>query len=202
MEQPVIIAVNSCHVSKYRDYQLAATLTTYYYLNPNIPEAETSCALYKVKFLLKTLMEQNPQSYKGIRFTAEATVESINTDREWYYESCHQCSKAAVKRGGSYICLDHGPYKFKAYIADASGTSSLTFFTPVADKITRQSYNELVEKYKPANLKKIPIEILAIEGKTSGFQFHYNTIRHITKLTLDDIFNINIAGAGKSRSAE
>nr|GEV91677.1 DNA helicase [Tanacetum cinerariifolium] len=42
MEQPVIIAVSSCCVSKYRDYQLTATPATFYYLNPKIPEAETS----------------------------------------------------------------------------------------------------------------------------------------------------------------
>ncbi|GJY15523.1 DNA helicase [Tanacetum coccineum] len=91
-------------------------------------------------------------------------------------------------------------YKFKAYIADASGTVSLTFFTPAADKIISRSCKELVEKYKPANPKKIPAEILAIEGKTSVFQLHYNTIGHITELTLDDIFNINTAGAGMKTS--
>nr|GEW80509.1 nucleic acid-binding, OB-fold protein [Tanacetum cinerariifolium] len=45
MEQPVIIAVCSCRVSKYRDYQLAASPATYYYLNPNIPESQESRAL-------------------------------------------------------------------------------------------------------------------------------------------------------------
>nr|GFA14371.1 nucleic acid-binding, OB-fold protein [Tanacetum cinerariifolium] len=45
MEQPVIIAVSSCRVSTYRDYQLAASPTTYYYLNPKILEAQESRAL-------------------------------------------------------------------------------------------------------------------------------------------------------------
>ena len=67
MEQPVIIAVNSCRVSKNRgttciiwnhffnnwinlililltetftDYQLTATSATWFYLNPKIPEAD------------------------------------------------------------------------------------------------------------------------------------------------------------------
>ncbi|GJY72845.1 DNA helicase [Tanacetum coccineum] len=42
MEQPIIIAVSSCRVNKYRDFQLSATSATYYYLNPKIPEAEES----------------------------------------------------------------------------------------------------------------------------------------------------------------
>ena len=68
MHQPIIIAVSSYRVSKYRgiyslqnlyvkkkdittktstiivDYLLSAKPTTYYYLNPNIPEAEQSRA--------------------------------------------------------------------------------------------------------------------------------------------------------------
>ncbi|GJU19295.1 hypothetical protein Tco_1152637 [Tanacetum coccineum] len=46
---------------------------------------------------------------QAIRFTAEATIKSINTKREWFYESCHQYSRTAVKRGDNYTCLDHGP---------------------------------------------------------------------------------------------
>ncbi|GKE03146.1 DNA helicase, partial [Tanacetum coccineum] len=45
IEQPVIIAISSCWVSKYTDYQLYGSSATYYYLNPKIPEAEESRAL-------------------------------------------------------------------------------------------------------------------------------------------------------------
>ncbi|GJZ68182.1 hypothetical protein Tco_0631422 [Tanacetum coccineum] len=72
------------------DYQLVATPATYYYLNPKIPEAEGSRALYKSmyqatppltickapyedatqeklrnKYPLKTIMEQNPDTYRA-----------------------------------------------------------------------------------------------------------------------------------------
>ncbi|GKA58273.1 DNA helicase [Tanacetum coccineum] len=154
-------------------------------------------------------MEQNPKSYKSIRFTAEATIQSINTNRDWYYESCHQCNKAAITRADSYICLDHGPqpnpylrYKFKGYIADASATALVTFFTPAADKITGHQCKELVEKYKHVNPNKMPPEVLAIQGKTSIFQFHFNTQAKITDFTLDDVFNINTADQSTSSSAE
>ncbi|GKA99883.1 nucleic acid-binding, OB-fold protein [Tanacetum coccineum] len=55
MEQPVIIAVSFCRISKYRDYQLAATPATYYYLNPNIPEAETTRESLLEKRMLASL---------------------------------------------------------------------------------------------------------------------------------------------------
>ncbi|GJV09447.1 putative reverse transcriptase domain-containing protein [Tanacetum coccineum] len=44
VEQPVIIVVSSCRVSKYKYYQLEASLTTYYYMNQTIPEADQSRA--------------------------------------------------------------------------------------------------------------------------------------------------------------
>ncbi|GJW38829.1 nucleic acid-binding, OB-fold protein [Tanacetum coccineum] len=91
MEQPVFIAVSSCRVSKYQDYQLSISSVTYYYLNPDIPKAVESRAVFKARyedsppliicklpyqdvqqekirnrFPLKTIMEQNPNSYKVV----------------------------------------------------------------------------------------------------------------------------------------
>ncbi|GJY96968.1 nucleic acid-binding, OB-fold protein, partial [Tanacetum coccineum] len=113
---------------------LSGSSATYYYLNPKIPEAEESRALFKARyedtppltickyphkdvhqdktrnrFPLKTIMDQNPHSYKGVRFTAEATITGINMNKDWYYISCHQCGKAAITNGDDYSCLDHGP---------------------------------------------------------------------------------------------
>ncbi|GKD36950.1 hypothetical protein Tco_1257157, partial [Tanacetum coccineum] len=87
MEQPVIIGISSCRVSKYTDYQFSASSATYYYLNPKIPEAEESLDVFKARyedspplticktlhkdvqqdktrnmFSLETIMDQNPQS--------------------------------------------------------------------------------------------------------------------------------------------
>ncbi|GJT06813.1 replication protein A 70 kDa DNA-binding subunit [Tanacetum coccineum] len=197
MQQLVIIAVSSSRVSKYRDYQLAASPTTYYYLNLNIPEAEESRAVFKSRYeetppliicklpyqdiekeklrnryLLKTIMEQNP----AIRFTTKATITSINTNRDWYYVSCHQCNKAAINQGENYRCLDHGPqpgpffrYKFKGHIRDSPGMAPVTFFSLATDKITKHPCQELVEKYNPADPKKILREVLATQGKTRIF---------------------------------
>ena len=41
MEKPVIIAVSSCRVSRFRNnLQLSATPATYYYIDPDIPELQ------------------------------------------------------------------------------------------------------------------------------------------------------------------
>ncbi|GKC45014.1 nucleic acid-binding, OB-fold protein, partial [Tanacetum coccineum] len=176
-----------CRVSKYIDYQLAASPATYYYLNSNIPEAQESRALFKSRYQetpqliickllyqdiekeklknrypLKTITEQNPVSYKAIRFTAEATITSINTNRDWYYVSCHQCNKAAINQREKYRCLDHGPQPrpFFRYLLP-------TLFT-----------------------------------KTSIFQFHFNTFANTTDLTLDEVFDIKTTDESTSNIAE
>ncbi|GKA94822.1 DNA helicase [Tanacetum coccineum] len=40
LSRPIIIAVSSCKVSKYRDLQLSTTSATYYYINPQTLEAK------------------------------------------------------------------------------------------------------------------------------------------------------------------
>ncbi|GJS47762.1 nucleic acid-binding, OB-fold protein [Tanacetum coccineum] len=221
MDQPVIIAADSCRVSKYRDYQLAASPTTYYYLNPNIPEAQESRAMFKSRYQetppliickllyqdiekeirnrypLKTLMEQNP----AIRFTVEATITSINTSRDWYYVSCHQCNKAAITQGEKYSCIDHGPQP-GPFFRDSLGTAPMTFFSPAEDKIAKHPCQELVEKYNPTDPKKIPPEVLATQGKTSIFQFHFNTFANTVDLTLDEVFDIKTTYQDASSIAE
>ncbi|GKB62764.1 DNA helicase, partial [Tanacetum coccineum] len=149
------------------------------------------------RFPLKTRIEQNPKSYKGIRFIVEAIITSINLIRDWYYISCHQCGITTTAEGDNYTCLDHGPqpgpffrYKFKGYITDTTATALVTFFSLAADKVTEHPCTDLVEKYKPVDPKKIPPEILAAQGKTSLFQFHLNTLGNYRDLNLDAIFDL------------
>ncbi|GJS87601.1 hypothetical protein Tco_0770237 [Tanacetum coccineum] len=69
-------------------------------------------------------------------------------------------------------------------------TALITFFRPAADKVVDHPCTELVEKYKPADPKKIPPEILAAQGKISVFQFHLNTLGNLRDQTLDDVFDL------------
>ncbi|GKB17404.1 hypothetical protein Tco_0851327, partial [Tanacetum coccineum] len=188
MEQLVIIAVSSCRVSKYREYQVFASSTTYYYLNLNIPEAAESRALFKAryqdspsliiskfphqdvqqektrnKFPLKMIMEHNPNSYKH-----------------------HQLRETVIL---AWITA-HSQAPSSGYITDTTATAPITLFSPTADKVADHPCTELVEKYKPADPKKIPPEILAAQGKTGVFQFHLNTLGNLIDLTLDVVFDI------------
>ncbi|GJZ46144.1 hypothetical protein Tco_0593740 [Tanacetum coccineum] len=201
MEQPVIIAISSCRVSKYTDYQLFASSATYYYLNPKIPKAKESRDLFKAryedspplticktphkdvqqdktrnKFSLKTIMDQNLQSYRGVRFTAKETIIGINMNKDWYYISCHQCGKAAITNGDDHSCLDHGPQPGP-------------FFRTGRE----------IQATDPA---KIPPEILSAQGKHGIFQFHFNTLGNLTDLSLDAVYDVQSQDHSTSSSTQ
>ncbi|GJU16749.1 nucleic acid-binding, OB-fold protein [Tanacetum coccineum] len=132
LPQPIIIAVSSCRVSKYRDVQLDTTSATFYYINPHTKEAADAYKMFKEKYelnpplqvhryryvdpeqeknrnrqTLHTLLQQDLTSFKGIRFTCEAMITNLNKNRSWNYVSCSQCNKASTKRSGVYVCEDH-----------------------------------------------------------------------------------------------
>ncbi|GKE27192.1 hypothetical protein Tco_1442576, partial [Tanacetum coccineum] len=90
------------------DIQLEATPATHYYINPRAPEAEYIYMVFKQKRnlnpplqvskyrckdleqekirnrqTLDTLLQQNPTSFKGIWFTCEAMITSVNENRGW-----------------------------------------------------------------------------------------------------------------------
>ncbi|GJX78233.1 ribonuclease H-like domain-containing protein [Tanacetum coccineum] len=151
ISRPIIIAVSSCKVSKYRDLQLSATYATYYYINPQTPEAKYAYT----EQTLHALIQQNPETFPGVRFTCEATITSVAENRSWNYSSCSECNKKSTKVDGIYKCEDHGiqepltyKYNFKATVSDATAVAYFTFFTKAGEKITGSPCSELVAKYK------------------------------------------------------
>ncbi|GJS39356.1 nucleic acid-binding, OB-fold protein [Tanacetum coccineum] len=118
------------------------------------------------RFPLKTLLKQNPDSYKGVRFSSKATIIGINTSKDWYYISYGQCIKKANEEDGSYRFMDHGPQPRSAYTypsnksiftIDESATAPLTFFTPASHDVTCYTCQELVEKHRPADPRITPL---------------------------------------------
>ncbi|PWA88535.1 hypothetical protein CTI12_AA119640 [Artemisia annua] len=134
LEKPVLIAVSSCRVTRYRNtFQLQSTPATYYYINPKIPELEQYLQEYRSLFdinpplqivrhpyedkeqermrnriLLDVLLKESPQNHIGVRFTCDGVITSINTLREWYYPSCTKCNIKAEIHEGRFDCKAHG----------------------------------------------------------------------------------------------
>ncbi|GKA07071.1 nucleic acid-binding, OB-fold protein [Tanacetum coccineum] len=133
------------------------------------------------RYPLSTLLQQNPDTYRGVRFTASITVVGINTARDWYYESCSKCPRKIEDGDETGICPDHGPqpilayrYNFKAFVSDQSATTAFTFFNPNADVLTGYECSELLKKYNMPSPRNFPTEILSLKGRQHIFQFHFN----------------------------
>ncbi|PWA67829.1 helitron helicase-like domain-containing protein [Artemisia annua] len=172
LEKPVIIAVTSCRVSRYRNkLQLESTPATYYYINPKIPELEQYRTEYRALFdinpplrivrhpyqdkeqekmrnriPLNMLLKESPQSHAGVRFTCDGVITAINTLREWYYPSCKECNTKAENNGGTFDCKTHS-------LLDSP----------------------LYRSLENPNPKQIPEELESIVGRKHIFQFHFNT---------------------------
>ncbi|GKD03068.1 nucleic acid-binding, OB-fold protein, partial [Tanacetum coccineum] len=221
---PIIIAVSSCRVTRYKDVQLSATPATHYYINPHIAEAKRVYTIFKEKYnsnpplqiakyrcqdpeeekirnrqTLHTLLQQNPSTFKGVHFTCEAMITSVQENREWKYPSCSECSKASNKLNSIYICEDHGKqdpityrYKFKAAVTDGTATAQFTFFTKAGEKITGHPCSQVAQKYKETDEQRLPTEIVNIIGKRRIFQIHYtpSTQRGAAAFVADDVLDI------------
>ncbi|GJZ51344.1 hypothetical protein Tco_0605859 [Tanacetum coccineum] len=57
------------------------------------------------------------------------------------------------------------------------------------------------DTYRPADPAKVPPEVIATEGKSCVFQFHFNTVGNMTNLTLDDVFDITNGNESASSSS-
>ncbi|GJU29776.1 nucleic acid-binding, OB-fold protein [Tanacetum coccineum] len=127
LKPPVIIAVTSCKVSRFNDFQLAATLVTHYYINHVIPEADQ---------------------------TRDA-------------------------------------YNFKCIVTYGTADAQFTFFTPAGDKVTGYPCSELAHKYKEADPRDIPIEILNTKGRKHIFQIRFSssTRKGPTDFIVDDVLD-------------
>ncbi|PWA48395.1 nucleic acid-binding, OB-fold protein [Artemisia annua] len=177
LERPILIAVSSCRVSRFRNnLQLSSTPASYYYINPRIPQLEEYRAQYREVFNLKPPLEI------GVRFTCEGTITSIHTSKDWYYPSCTTCTLKVQYDDGIYDCKIHGAlaypahrYNFKASLTDGTATTTITFFTPKANDIVGIDCPSLLASLNNPDPRNVPEKIQAIVGKKHIFQFIFNT---------------------------
>ncbi|PWA80597.1 replication protein A 70 kDa DNA-binding subunit [Artemisia annua] len=141
LERPILIAISSCRVTRFRNnLQLSSTPASYYYINPRIPQLEEYRAQYREVFNLKTPLEivrqpykdrekekfrnrfplalllgETPKTYEGVRFTCEGTITNIHTSKDWYYPSCTTCTLKAQYDDCIYDCKIHGALAYPAH---------------------------------------------------------------------------------------
>ncbi|PWA48473.1 nucleic acid-binding, OB-fold protein [Artemisia annua] len=220
LERPIIIAVTSCRVTKFlkRDLQLTSTPATHYYINPDIPDLQQYKAAYKALYeekeplcVTRYMLNDNEQeqqknripfqqlfkhkaaTYKGVRFTCQATISKLNTGRGWYYTSCCVCISKVTYEDGNYKCKIHGVIpapNYRATLTDGTDSATFIFFSPKADDFIGVNCGDLVASNQNLERGHFPNEIEAIVGTAHTFQFHYNTTSNpgVTEFVMDEVF--------------
>ncbi|GKD82201.1 DNA helicase [Tanacetum coccineum] len=133
----------------------------------------------------------------------EATITSVITSRDWYYQSCNDCIGKVYDENGEAYYVNHG-HIFKALLKDQSATALVTFFTPNAYVLTGSSCTELVKKYGVLDPLEFPDEILSLNGRIHIFQIHYNPscVQGRVDFYFDDILDKPLQIVGPSQSSE
>ncbi|PWA75789.1 nucleic acid-binding, OB-fold protein [Artemisia annua] len=153
----------------------------------------------KNRIPFKQLFKHKPASYRGMRFTCQATITKLNTSRGWYYTSCCVCINKVTQSDGNYRCKTHGiipapnyRYNFRATVTDGTSSATFIFFTPKADDFIGVNCGDLVASNKGLERGHFPTEIEAIVGTNHTFQFHYNTTSNpgVTEFVMDEVFGI------------
>ncbi|GJW36332.1 DNA helicase [Tanacetum coccineum] len=82
-------------------------------------------------------------------------------------------------------------YNFKGIVTDGTADAQFTFFTPAGDKVAGHPCSELGHKYKEADPRDIPIEILNTKGRKHIFQIRFSssTRKGPTDFIVDDVLD-------------
>ncbi|GKA39554.1 hypothetical protein Tco_0732105, partial [Tanacetum coccineum] len=153
MEKPVIIAVNSCKVTKYRVIQLFGTPATHYYFNPEIPGIEELQNQYRAQLDLNPPLEISKEKCGELEHEKNRNRFTLSTLLQQNLESYRN---------------------FKASVSDGSATTLFTFLTPNADVLIGKDCTQLVKMYNRPGPRDFPTETLNLKGQKHLFQFHYN----------------------------
>nr|GEV26426.1 hypothetical protein [Tanacetum cinerariifolium] len=200
MPKPVVIAVSSTWATR----KNGATPATYYYLNPNIPEAtyilnvyaefinpmdaleiqqqpynEESQEQMRNRYFIETLLNVNPQHYKGAWFTTKETILEITAPNGWYYKKCTACNIKMPDDSSIENFQDHGPQPIANYSPEAHT------FVPEC--------NTIIASLNDQDMDTIPAALKETKNQTYIFQYHLGKKATVgyPSFTLDAVFKPN-----------
>ncbi|KAJ9561490.1 hypothetical protein OSB04_006650 [Centaurea solstitialis] len=140
MTKPVILAISSCRSIEERgcadEINFVEGYKAKYDITPPLPidyqrYNDTNIEKTRNRIPLAILLEQNPDTYKSVRFTCEGQITDLSSHREWYHLSCTTCSKKLTYGTSMFACRDHGPqpqpnyrYSFKGFVCDGTATAT------------------------------------------------------------------------------
>ncbi|PWA86557.1 nucleic acid-binding, OB-fold protein [Artemisia annua] len=172
LEKPIIIAVSSCRVGRFRNnLQLSSTPATYYYINPDIPELPQYRAEYKAAFDLNPPLQvvRHPyQDKEREKMRNRIPFSKLLTENPLTH-TVHRTIDFNL------LCLEKKKDVRFTCEGTITDTITMTFFPPKADDIVGVKCETFVNSLQNPDPRQFPERILALIGKKHIFQFHYNT---------------------------
>ncbi|GJX91652.1 DNA helicase [Tanacetum coccineum] len=169
LERPVVIAVSSCWDCNCPVHLLLTTTSTRTYQRPSISD----------KYIFPQILQYlkvTTSSLQGVRFTLEATIYKINTQKKWYYQRCASCGKQVIPGDPFPTCKNHGPQPTPVY---SDNTNTL-----------RRECHDVLAELANKDPYEFPSALRDLEGTTHVFQFHFDSGSSSRRrdLVLDRVF--------------
>ncbi|GJY96377.1 DNA helicase [Tanacetum coccineum] len=217
LQQPVIIAASSgWSTKKYGDTQILLILFQCWKSKKHLKNQEEE--QMRNRHTIESLLSVNPDHYKRIRFTTEATIIEIIAPNGWFYRKCNTCNFKVSENTDIPECHNHGPqpipnygYCFKAVIDDGTATTTITCFSPEAHTFVPEC-NAIVTSAESYHTNQIPPTLKEVEGQTYIFKYHFGqkaspgnpkfTLDAALKLTATPLLALPEPEATTSPSAE
>ncbi|GKA51523.1 DNA helicase [Tanacetum coccineum] len=143
------------------------------------------------RFSIQSLLNVNPQHYKQLKFTTEATIMEINASKGWYYRKCTACNKKVPEGSPNPQCSDHGPQQLANYGAtfdDGTAVATITCFSPEAHTFLPDC-NDVVKNAENKDKRQVPDALKQLENTKHIFQYHFGK----GAKPVDPDFNLDVA---------
>ncbi|XP_017258158.2 replication factor A protein 1-like [Daucus carota subsp. sativus] len=128
--------------------------------------------------------------------TVRGEIFEIDNQFGWYYVACKSCGKKVEAEDGDYKCcnkiIDYPLVMFKVHvhIKDHTGTTTLTLFNNIVERLLDTSAKKLVNKLTSGD-SDLPKELNTLIGKEFIYRLrlnHYNFKQGYANYTVSEIY--------------
>ncbi|WOG91186.1 hypothetical protein DCAR_0310434 [Daucus carota subsp. sativus] len=212
-DSPHIIIVTSTTIKKFKGaVSFNSTNNSKIYMNLDIPYVMTLRERFaqhstKLKFIessnsnkytLEEKMFFHRMSIKELEYVVTVKGEIFEIDNQfgWYYVACKSCGKKVEAEDGDYKCcnkiIDYPLVMFKVHvhIKDHTGTTTLTLFNNIVERLLDTSAKKLVNKLTSGD-SDLPKELNTLIGKEFIYRLrlnHYNFKQGYANYTVSETY--------------
>ncbi|KAL9390230.1 hypothetical protein Peur_018835 [Populus x canadensis] len=175
---PIIVVFVGFRVTEFQGKpNLASTVASLWYFNPEIPEVLP----YKHHYnQMPVEVYQLPASMNtSERFTCKASIADYDLHKGWWYQSCPLCTKSLSDKGTSFRCIEHNEVTFKVDCIVTDGNDVATFL--MVGKTAENFFGSSAHcyLYDKGFIDCIPPPMIEKLNKDKIFQLRFGAFRSV-----------------------